>query len=137
MGHVYQKVVLAGKRSKTVRMFVDTGATFSAIPQALADRLGIEPRRKRFAAKLGDGRVVKMKVGFAGFKINGREAPNIVLIGPVEEPILGVEALEALGMSVDPSSGSLKPTRAYAVRLGWITAALGSLSQVGDRSRPY
>jgi hypothetical protein len=31
---------------------------------------------------------------------------------------LGVEALEALGMAVDPTSGTLKPTRGYALRLG-------------------
>jgi predicted aspartyl protease len=32
--------------------------------------------------------------------------------------VLGVEALEALGLAVDPGAGTLEPTRAYGVRLG-------------------
>ena len=61
-----------------------------------------------------------MGVGVALVRIDGREAPATILIGAVEEPILGVETLEALGLAVDPSSGTLKPSRAYAVRLGGI-----------------
>ena len=39
-----------------------------------------------------------------------------VLIAPQgAEPLLGVEALEALGLMVDPVSHALKPTRAHAV----------------------
>jgi hypothetical protein len=33
-----------------------------------------------------------------------------------EEPLLGVEAVEALGLAVDPTT----PTRAYTVRLGGV-----------------
>jgi hypothetical protein len=33
-------------------------------------------------------------------------------------PILGVEALEALGLIVDPGKKRLSPSRPYAVRLG-------------------
>ena len=31
------------------------------------------------------------------------------------EPLLGVEALEALGLAVDPTTHTLRPTRAHAV----------------------
>jgi len=31
-----------------------------------------------------------------------------------------VEALEALGLAVDPTTGSLRPTRTYTVRLGGV-----------------
>jgi hypothetical protein len=42
-----------------------------------------------------------------------REAPATVLVAPAgTEPLLGVEAL---GLGVDPASGTLKPTRARAV----------------------
>lgn len=33
----------------------------------------------------------------ASFRVDGREAPATILVGKVDEPILGVEALEALG----------------------------------------
>jgi predicted aspartyl protease len=48
----------------------------------------------------------------------GRPTAATVLIGPVSEPLLGVETLEALGLSVDPASGTLRKKRGYAVRLG-------------------
>jgi predicted aspartyl protease len=51
-------------------------------------------------------------------QIDGREAPTTVLVGKVDEPILGVEALEALGLVVDPVKKRLSPSRPYAVRLG-------------------
>jgi predicted aspartyl protease len=50
--------------------------------------------------------------------VDGREAPTTVLVGRVEEPILGVETLEALGLAVDPAKKRLSPSRPYAVRLG-------------------
>jgi len=38
------------------------------------------------------------------------------LIAPAgSEPLLGAEALEVLGLAIDPRDGSLHPTRAHAV----------------------
>jgi len=34
----------------------------------------------------------------------------------VDEPLLGVMALEALGLAVDPASGELRPTRGFLAR---------------------
>lgn len=51
-------------------------------------------------------------------QVDGREAPATILVGKVDEPILGVEALEALGLVVDPKRKRLTPSRPYAVRLG-------------------
>lgn len=118
MGHVYSQVELSAEKTAKVRMFVDTGATFSIISADLARAIGVQTLKKPQRVKLADGRMIKMKAGSAHFRINGREAANIVLIGPVDEPILGVEAMEALGLAVDPISERLKPTRSYAARLG-------------------
>jgi predicted aspartyl protease len=52
------------------------------------------------------------------FEIDGRQAPTTILVGNVDEPVLGVEALEALGLVVDPRRRRLSPSRPYAVRLG-------------------
>jgi predicted aspartyl protease len=49
-------------------------------------------------------------------KLNGREAGVTVRIAPEgAEALLGVEALEALGLAVDPVSRQLRPTRAHGV----------------------
>lgn len=118
MGHVYQTVTLIADKEKKVRMLVDTGATYSMVSKDLAKELGLKPFRKRMLVELADGRKVRLPVGMAMVRIKGREAVNTILIGGAGEPLLGVEALEALGFAVDPSSRELIQTRSYAVRLG-------------------
>ena len=46
------------------------------------------------------------------------ERTATLLVGEVAEPILGVETLEGLGLTVDPRRRRLAPSRHYAVRLG-------------------
>jgi predicted aspartyl protease len=70
------------------------------------------------SVRLADGRRLRLGADLAIVKIDGREAPTTVLVGKVDEPILGVEALEALGLSVDPAKKRLSPSRPYAIRLG-------------------
>ena len=118
MGHIHQRVQLGADKTVTVRMLVDTGATFSVIPQALARAVGVKPLRRSVTVTLADGRRVKLEPGTAIFRIGGREAPATILIGDVVEPVLGVETLEALGLTVDPRKRRLAPSRQYAVRFG-------------------
>jgi clan AA aspartic protease len=118
MGHIHRKVRLAGQKTATVRMLVDTGATFSVIPPSLARALGIEKPRRFVRVRLADGRRVRLGADVVIVRIDGREAPTTVLVGKVTEPILGVEALEALGLVVNPRTKRLSPSRPYAVRLG-------------------
>jgi len=49
-------------------------------------------------------------------KLSAEKAVTI-LVGDVVEPIIGVETLEALGLTVDPRKRRLAPSRNYAVRL--------------------
>jgi clan AA aspartic protease len=118
VGHVYQDVRLSAERAVTVRMFVDTGATFSVIPETLARRIGVRRLRRSVPIVLADGRRVRLGAGTAIFRIGEREAPATTLVGDVVEPILGIETLEALGLTVDARRRRLAPSRHYAVRLG-------------------
>ena len=118
MGHIYQRVKLSAERTVTVRMLVDTGATYSVIPEALARAVGIKRLRRSVPITLADRRRVKLDAGTAIFRIGAREAPATLLVGEVAEPILGVETLEGLGLTVDPRRRRLAPSRHYAVRLG-------------------
>lgn len=117
MGHIHQRVTLSGDKTATVRMLVDTGATFSIIPETLAHTLGVRRHRRPVTMTLADGRRAKFGAGMAIFRIGDREAPATLLIGGVTEPILGVETLEALGLTVDPRKQRLSPSRGYAGRL--------------------
>jgi clan AA aspartic protease len=118
MGHVYQRVKLAAIREEELTILVDTGATYSLIPPALADRLGVSRLPKKQIVTLADGRRIEAEVGLVMVDIGDRSAAGTVVIADCDEALLGVEALEALGLAVDPTTGTLKPTRAYTVRLG-------------------
>ena len=83
MGRVRQDVGLTAEKSATVRMLVDTGATFSVIPKALAQAIGVKPRGKPYTVSLADGRRVKCASGLVDYRIGKREAPGVILIGDV------------------------------------------------------
>ena len=120
MGHVYQRVELAAVHAEELTILVDTGATYSLIAPALADRLGVSRLPRRQTIVLADGRRIEAEVGLVMVRIDDRSAASTVVVTDCDEPLLGVEALEALGLAVDPTTGSLRPTRGYTVRLGGI-----------------
>jgi len=123
MGHVVVNAELAGAKRERVRMLVDTRATYTVLPAELAKRLKITVAPRRLNVRLADGRRKSMRVGTVFIRLLGREAADTALIGPAGiEPLLGAEALEALGLAVDPTSRKLKPTRAHSVLLVSIRA---------------
>ncbi len=118
MGHVLVDAELSWKRTARVRMLVDTGATHSVLPSDLADRLGVVRSPRPVRVQLADGSRRGMRVGPVVVRLLGREAGDMVLIARRgSEPVLGVEALESLGLTVDPRSRKLKPSRAHGVLL--------------------
>src|SRR5207253_3841813 len=118
MGHDFVEAELSWKRAARVRVLVDTGATHSVLPSDLATRLGVVASPRPIRVELADGSHRSMRVGAVLVRLLGREAGDTALIARRgAEPVLGVEALEALGLTVDPRSRKLKPTRARAVLL--------------------
>ena len=87
---------------------VDTGAVDCMAP---ADRLraaGIKPEGKA-VYELANGEPVEYEYGFARIKFVGSETVVQVIFGPPGvEPILGVVALENVGIIVDPVTKTLK-----------------------------
>ena len=88
------------------------------ISPRLAKALGIARLRRSVSLRLADGRGVRLGVGVAVVRIDGREAPITMLVGRVPEPILGVEALGGLGPGRRFPEKRLATSRPYAVRLG-------------------
>lgn len=118
VGHVVKKIRLSAKQGRDVEMLVDTGATYSLISPELEEELGVSRFPQKETVTLANGQKIEADIGAVRVEVAGRSAVTLALIGACDEPLLGVEALEALGLSVDPSDLSLKPTRGYAVRLG-------------------
>jgi clan AA aspartic protease len=118
MGHVIQKVTLSAVNEEEVHALVDTGATYSLISPALADRLGVARFPQKETVTLANGQRIEADIGLVRVRIGDRAVGTPALILECDEPLIGVEALEALGLSVDPTTGTLKPTRSYSLRLG-------------------
>lgn len=87
---------------------VDTGATDSLVPANKLDEAGIK-RRGRMAYELADGSTVEYDYGAAEIEFMGELTWGRVIFGPDgSEPLLGVTALESVGILVDPANRTLK-----------------------------
>ena len=94
---------------------VDTGAIDCMVPGNRLREIGIEPKGKR-TYELADGTEVAMDVAGARLEFMGELVWVTVIFGKDDvEPILGVTALESVGIEVDPQNQRLK--RLPAVRL--------------------
>jgi len=87
---------------------VDTGAVACLVPAKHLKAIGIEPRSKR-TYELADGSEVRMDIATAEIEFMGEIVGTTIIFGADEaEPILGVTALESVGIEVDPRSQRLK-----------------------------
>jgi len=101
--------LVAPDRSSEVSLLVDTGATISWIPQEILQSLGAQPF-SRLPFSLADGRRLERDVTAVLVQIDGRKAPVEVAFGQEgEAAVLGVTALEGLGLIVDPVAKKLIP----------------------------
>ena len=92
----------------SANFLVDTGATDSMVPACELLRIGIKPNHKKIY-ELASGELIKFDVAYAEFSFMDDTIESRVIFGPDNaEPILGVLALEAVGVVIDPSSQKLK-----------------------------
>ena len=102
-------------RSWEELFLVDTGATDSLVPRPHLESIGLKPKGQR-VYELADGREIKMDITTADIEFMGEIVGGTILFGDANaEPLLGVTALESVGIEVDPSNQRLK--RLPAVRL--------------------
>ena len=94
---------------------VDTGATDCLVPRPFLDGIGLQPRGQR-VYELADGSEIKVDITVAEIEFMGEIVGGTIIFGePGAEPLLGVTALESVGIEVDPANQRLK--RLPAVRL--------------------
>lgn len=90
-----------------VEFLVDTGSFFTVLPPDLAQTLGIIPTHTTRAV-LADKREIMVEVGLAYLYLMDRETVALVGVLEVPEPLLGVSALEGLGLRVNPVEGTVE-----------------------------
>ena len=87
---------------------VDTGVTDSMAPSDALEKLGITPEGK-MSYELADGTVKEFPFGLVRIEFMGETtAGRVIFAGPGTEPLLGVTALESVGIVVDPANKTLK-----------------------------
>ena len=99
-------------KSVTDRFLVDTGSFYCAITPEVRDRLGLE-RGIPQQTMLADGRIIDTEVTVARLRLLDREGVVPVEVVTVPELLLGVSALEILGLKVNPVSQRLEIDRPY------------------------
>ena len=98
--------------SKVVDLLVDTGSTYSWVPRSLLEGISIRPVMTRNFRTIG-GRSLKRDVGEVLLEaVNERATSMVVFAEKGEANVLGVHALDGLGLEVDPVSKELRRTEA-------------------------
>ncbi|MDI6792284.1 MAG: clan AA aspartic protease [bacterium] len=95
---------------------VDTGSIDCMAPGSKLAEAGIEVEGKD-VYELANGQPVEYNYGYARVAFMGSETVAQVIFGPEEaEPILGVVALENVGIAVDPVSRTLRRMTAKSLK---------------------
>jgi len=117
MGHVEIRLRLGNPVDPTRKPLdqtavVDTGPTFTTIPKSVSEELGLRKigkRRVRTATEFDT-----LDQSFASVEIDGNFTVTPVLVSEkLDKILLGVITLEALALTVDPTTGRLKEAETY------------------------
>ena len=115
--HIEATIRNPADRSKSWRgrFLVDIGATDSVVPKCHLEAIGLQPEEQR-RYELADGSEVDMGIAGARIEFMDTFTHGLVVFGDAKaEPIIGVTALESVGVEIDPRNQRLQ--RLPAVRL--------------------
>lgn len=108
MGYIYINLILKGKVSKNVRALVDTGSAYIVLDPKTISETGLLETPFNVELTLADKRKIKAKLYLAEVEAEGRRGPAFVAELDVPTPIMGVYALETLGLKPNPHTGQLE-----------------------------
>ncbi len=87
---------------------VDTGATDCLVPRQHLESIGLVPEGQRIYG-LADGSEIRMDITAARIEFMGEFVGGTIVFGDENaEPLLGVTALESVGIEVDPHNQTLQ-----------------------------
>ncbi len=90
---------------------VDSGATYSLLPESVWRSIGLEPTRE-MTFTLADGTKVERQISRCYLVLpQGEDYTPVILGEPGDEALLGVVTLEILGLVFHPFSRTLHPMR--------------------------
>lgn len=111
MGHSYASITVYNKehtKSEIISLLADTGSTYTWIRKETLEKLGLVPEIKRKFRTI-EGRSIEREVGEAVVEYADMRATTKIVFAIEEDgEVLGVHALEGLGLEVDPVTKELK-----------------------------
>ncbi|MGO8817580.1 MAG: retroviral-like aspartic protease family protein [Terriglobia bacterium] len=109
--HVKGKLTGVAGREAIVEFLVDSGATYTLVPDGVWQELGLTPKR-RMSFTLADGTHVERAVSECHLALPEGDGYTPVILGDSgDEPLLGVVTLEILGLVLNPFKRTLEPMR--------------------------
>jgi predicted aspartyl protease len=113
MGVTYIEGTVTGPTDKrdNVRFLVDSGATYTLLPEKSWKAIGLIPKRK-VVFTLADGTTTEREISECHIALPEGEGYTPVVLGkPRDEALLGVVTLEILGLILNPFTRELHPMR--------------------------
>ncbi len=117
MGLTYVDATVTGPtdKSRQIQLLVDSGASYSLLPEDVWKDLEIKPQEK-LDFVLADGTKIERRASECKIRLNGKERHTPIILGePGDEPLLGAITLGNLAMVLDPFKREL---RQMQLRLG-------------------
>jgi predicted aspartyl protease len=95
-----------------LNLLIDTGSMYTWIKRSRLEELGIEPLDRRRFRTIED-RITEREAGEAVVECLGRRATTVVVFAEEgDAEVLGLHALEGLGLEVDPATRRLREAEA-------------------------
>ncbi|HUT56221.1 MAG TPA: aspartyl protease family protein [bacterium] len=119
MGLTYIEAAVAGPKNGflPVSFLVDSGASYTVLPQAVWKKLGLQPKRT-MEFTLADGTKIKRKVSECLFRYGDQEAHTPVVLGESkDQAIAGTITLEIMGLVLNPFDRTLRPMKAMMMAI--------------------
>lgn len=99
-------------KSESVRLLVDSGATYSWVSSKRLAGLSIVPVREHNFRTV-DHRVLRRQIGEAVIDYSGEKVTTVIVFAEEgDEEVFGVYTLEGLGMEFDPVANELRKVEA-------------------------
>ncbi|MEM3692540.1 MAG: aspartyl protease family protein [Candidatus Bathyarchaeia archaeon] len=116
MGITYIEGKVKGPAGEAKVLFlVDSGATYSLLPEKIWKEIGLTPMREHDFI-LADGSIIKRKISECYISLLQEGAHTSVILGEADDnALLGVVTLEILGLVFNPFKRTLQPMRMLLV----------------------
>ncbi len=101
--------------SEEVEFIVDSGASYSLLPEPVWKRIGLKPKRE-LTFRLADGSKVVRQVSECHIRLPEDETHTPIILGESgDEALLGMITLENMGLVLNPFTRQLQPMRLLLV----------------------